>query len=149
MKTFRQLREDVENHDNYNDWQERARLHKKFARFATAQNIGYKEHGSKKLTVFALDHESNPIGVYSHVAGRGTLDEGAFSDFVRDTKSSVKHEISKLGDNSLADTKKNVKKAIKQRKVEFRTNVGNNVEAKYGKVAGTLTKMALRSVLKA
>jgi len=73
MKTYQQLTEEVRAHDDYNDWQAAASKHPKFARFDTAANTKLKEFGSKKLTIYALDHQSNPIGVYSHAFGRGNL----------------------------------------------------------------------------
>lgn len=73
MKTYSQLTEEIKVHDNYNDWQADASKHPKFARFDTAANTNYREFGSKKLTIYALDHQSNPIGVYSHTIGKGNL----------------------------------------------------------------------------
>ncbi len=76
MKPFKELSESLQNHDSYNDWQAAASKHPKFARFDTAANTKLKEFGSKKLTIYALDHQSNPIGVYSHSFGRGNLISG-------------------------------------------------------------------------
>lgn len=73
MKTYRQLKEAIQTHDTYNKWQAAASKHPKFARFDTAANTRLKEFGSKKLTIYALDHQSNPIGVYSHSFGRGNI----------------------------------------------------------------------------
>lgn len=75
MKTFSQLAEEVRAHSEYNTWHDRATKHTNFSRFGTAKSTGLKEYGSKKLTIYALDQNGKPLGMYSHAFGRGVLSE--------------------------------------------------------------------------
>ncbi len=78
MKKYKELVEGFQS--NWNDFQAKASKHPKFARFDTAANTGHKALGGAKTTIYALDHQSEPIGVFSHA-----FDKGSFFDLDKGT----------------------------------------------------------------
>ncbi len=73
MKSYKELTESL--HPNYNEWHEKVSKHPKFARFAKASDTRLKAIGGAKTTIYALDHQEKPVGVYSHGLNHGKIYE--------------------------------------------------------------------------